>query len=33
VIVRTKAGRPGQIKLKAQSDNLTTAELRIASVP
>lgn len=32
VIVRTKQGQPGQIKLKAQSDNLTGAEVRIASV-
>jgi beta-galactosidase len=32
VIVRTKTGQPGQIKLKAQSDNLATAELRIAAV-
>ncbi len=32
VIVRTKTGRPGQIRLKAQSDNLAGAELRIMSV-
>jgi beta-galactosidase len=33
VIVRTKAGQRGQIKLTAQSDNLTRAELRIAAAP
>ncbi len=33
VIVRTKAGQRGRIKLTAQSDNLTRAELRIAAVP
>ena len=32
VIVRTKAGQPGQIRLQAQSENLTGAELRIAAV-
>jgi len=32
VIVRTLAGHPGQIKLKAQSDGLTGAEIPIASV-
>jgi beta-galactosidase len=32
VIVRTKAGQPGQIRLRAQSDNLTMAELRITGV-
>lgn len=32
VIVRTKAGRPGPIKLRAQSDNLMSSELRIVSV-
>ncbi len=31
VIVRTKAGQSGQIKLKAQSDGLTGAELLITS--
>jgi beta-galactosidase len=32
VIVRTRAGQPGQIKLQAQSDNLTRADLRIVAV-
>jgi beta-galactosidase len=32
VIVRTKAGQAGPIKLRAQSDNLTSSELRIVSV-
>jgi beta-galactosidase len=32
VIVRTKAGKPGPIKLRAQSDSLTSSEVRIVSV-
>jgi hypothetical protein len=32
VIVRTMSGRSGPIKLTAQSDNLTSGELRIVSV-
>jgi beta-galactosidase len=31
VVIRTRQGQPGQIKLRAVSDGLTTAEIRIVS--
>jgi beta-galactosidase len=33
VIIRTKAGAPGRITLKAQSDGLTAAEISVVSAP